>query len=445
MKLLIKPPLMSLITISTQIFSRGFLFPRKRLMLTYLVAMICILGTSGISLYLFLIKNLNQQLDRELLTLVEAAAPSLNTIKSEGLQSLDREVPWRNLFSEQEYSLEWYDSEGKLLAREGTQFPHMSLFKTISPAQLNKGFPVLQRLGHIQTATISVYANNPDEETPILEGYIRASESTQEIEVILDKLRVGLALGGTTALVLVSIGSVYLTQEALSPTQRGVQQISKITSDVSHHLRTPLTRISIATEILLSKKDKIQPEEVKKLNIINTAVEQIRRLVEELLFLVRADLPSKLRESVSLKPLLQPLSQQFESIAQARGINFQTELLSNVLVSGDSVRLTRLLTHLLENAFNYTDLGGSVFLSMKLSHGTVIISVRDTGMGIADGDLPFIFQGFWRGELAQNKQPEGFGLGLTIAYAIVQQHQGEIKVSSQIGVGSCFQVHLPLV
>ncbi len=445
MKLLIKPPLMSLITISTQIFSRGFLLPRKRLLLSYLVAMICILGTSGISLYLFLIKNLNQQLDRELLTLVQAAAPSLDTVKSEGLQSLDREVSWRNLFSEQEFSLEWYDSEGKLLAREGTHFPRSPLFKTISSAQLNKGFPVLQRLGHIQTATISVYANNPDEKNPILEGYIRASESTQEIEVILDKLRLGLALGGTTALVLVSFGSIYLTKEALSPTQQGVQRISRITTDVSHHLRTPLTRISIATEILLSKKDKIQPEEVRKLNIINTAVEQIKRLVEELMFLVRTDLTSKFRERVSLKPLLQPLSEQFESIAQARGINFQTKLRSNVLVSGDSVRLTRLLTHLLENAFNYTEPGGSVFLSMKLSQGTVTISVRDTGMGIAEGDLPFIFQGFWRSELAQSKKPEGFGLGLTIAYAIAQQHQGEITVSSQIGVGSCFQVHLPLV
>ena len=445
MKLLIKPPLMSLITISTQIFSRGFLLPRKRLLLSYLVAMICILGTSGISLYLFLIKNLNQQLDRELLTLVQAAAPSLDTVKSEGLQSLDREVSWRHLFSEQEFSLEWYDSEGKLLAREGTHFPRSPLFKTISSAQLNKGFPVLQRLGHIQTATISVYANNPDEKNPILEGYIRASESTQEIEVILDKLRLGLALGGTTALVLVSFGSIYLTKEALSPTQQGVQRISRITTDVSHHLRTPLTRISIATEILLSKKDKIQPEEVRKLNIINTAVEQIKRLVEELMFLVRTDLTSKLRERVSLKPLLQPLSEQFESIAQARGINFQTKLRSNVLVSGDSVKLTRLLTHLLENAFNYTEPGGSVFLSMKLSQGTVTISVRDTGMGIADGDLPFIFQGFWRSELAQSKNPEGFGLGLTIAYAIAQQHQGEITVSSEIGVGSCFQVHLPLV
>ena len=104
MKLLTRPPILSLITISSQIFSRSLLFPKKGLLLTYLVAMICILATSGISLYFFLIKNLNQQLDRELLTLVQAAAPSLSSIKIEGHKNLDREVPWRNLFSQQKYS-----------------------------------------------------------------------------------------------------------------------------------------------------------------------------------------------------------------------------------------------------------------------------------------------------------------------------------------------------
>jgi signal transduction histidine kinase len=411
--------------------------------------MIFTYGTSGTSLYLFLINSFNQQLNQELLTLVEAAAPSLGRIKSEGRQSLDREVPWRNLFSKQEYSLEWYDSEGKLLAREGANFPSLSLFKTISPAELKEDLPVFQSQGRIQTVTISVYANNSDEQNPTLEGYIRASESTQEIEVILSKLRLGVVLGGITALVLVGISSIYLTREAMTPVKQGVQRLRTLTNDVSHQLRTPLTRISIATEILLSQRDKIQPDQARKLNIINNAVEQIKRLVEEMLFLVRTDMTSNPTEvefsPVSLRRILQTLSEQFEPIAQARGINFQTQLLDNVLVRGDSDRLIRLFTNLLDNAFNYTDAGGSVVFSTKLSQETVIISVQDTGMGIADEHLPFVFQSFWRSELAKSKQPEGFGLGLTIAHAIVQQHRGEITVSSQRGRGSCFQVHLPLV
>ncbi len=440
---------MSLLTISTQILRRGFPFPRRRLLLTYLIAMIAILGTSGISLYFFLIKSFNHQLNRELLTLLEAAAPTLDTIKNEGLQSLDKEVPWRNLFSEEEYSLEWYDPEGKLLAKEGSDFPLSSLFQTIDPKTLEEDIPIFQRHGRIETAIISVYANDSEEQNPTLKGYIRASESTHEIELIANKLRLGLGLGGTTSLVLVSISSIYLTKEALSPMKQGVYRLRRLTNDVSHQLRTPLTRISIATEMLLSQRDKIQPDQARKLNIINAAVDQLKQLVEELLFLIRTDITSNAQDvqfsRVSLKSVLQDLSEQFEEIALDREINFQTQLPVDVLVRGDSARLTRLFTNLLENAFNYANPGDSVFLSMKLSQGKVIVSVRDTGMGIATEHLPFIFQGFWRGETAQTQQPEGFGLGLAIADSITQQHHGKITVSSQIGVGSCFRVHLPVL
>ncbi len=254
----------------------------------------------------------------------------------------------------------------------------------------------------------------------------------------------GLSLGGFTAILLVGVGSIYFTQEALTPMVQGVNRIKRITSDVSHHLRTPLTRISIATEILLSKKDKIQPDEVKKLNIINTSADQLKRLVEEVLFLVRTDITSNPKERVSLKPLLQDMIEQFEMVAQTKGIDFRTQLSSRVFIIGDSVKLTRLFTNLLENAFQYTEEGGQVFFSMRLSQCNVVISIQDTGMGIETRDLPFIFQGFWRSEMAQNVYPEGFGLGLTIAYAIVQQHKGKIIVDSHGKAGTSIKVKLPL-
>ena len=273
-----------------------------------------------------------------------------------------------------------------------------------------------------------MYADDPEAENPTLEGYIRASESTQKIEAIANQLRLGLGLGGAVTIILVSISSIYLTQEALSPMKKGVKQLKKLTNDVSHQVRTPLTRISIATEILLSQRDKIQPDQVRKLNIINAAVEQIKRRVR-----------------ASSLVLVGNLSEQFEPIARDRRINFQIQLSDDVWVRGDSARLTRLFTSLLENAFNYTEPGGSVFFSMRLSQENVIISVRDTGVGIAVEHLPLIFQSFWRSDLAKIKYPEGLGLGLTIAQATVQQHRGAMTVSSQIGGGSYFQVRLPVV
>lgn len=439
---------MSLINISTRIFSRDFAPPRRRLLLTYLLIMITIFGASGISLYIFVNKSLKQQLNLELLTLVDAAAPSLKTIKTEGHHNLDRELSWRKLFSQQKYSLEWYDSQGKLLARRGDNFPSLPLLATISREKLNQDFPIFQRQDRLQTATISVYTDNPKQHNLTLEGYIRASESTQEIDVTLSKLRIGLELGGTTAIILISLSSIYLTHEALRPMKKGVQRLKQLTADISHHVRTPLTRINIATDILLSQTDKIQPYQVNKLNIISRAVEQIKSLLEELLFLVRIDITATFKElrftRLSLNQLLQDLSEQFRPLAQAQAIDFQTQLNSNFVVKGDRYRLSRLFTNILENAFQYSNPGDRITLSTKLTHNIVTITIEDTGIGIAEEHLPYIFQDFWRSDLAISKEPEGFGLGLTIAQAIVQQHRGKIIVSSMAGVGSCIQVELCL-
>lgn len=439
---------MFLFTISTRLFNPGLLIPRKRLIFRYLLAIIAIFSVSGISLYFFVIKSLNQQLNQELLTFVEAATPSLSMVKSKGKQSLDREISWVKLFSDQQHGLEWYDSQGKLLAREGHHFIQSPIFNNIQALKSTNQTSVFHRQGKIQTATIAVYSNNSGEKKPLLEGYIRASQSTQEIEVVFTQLRLGLELGGATAIILASFSSIYLATETLKPLKQGIQRLRRITSNISHQVRTPLTRISLATEILLNQTSKSQASQARKLSIINAAVEQIRHLVEEVSFLIRIDTTpnvQKLRSNdVPLTEVLQSLSEQFTPIARAKGINLQTQLAKKIIIRGDQDEVNRLFTNLLENAIKYTDAQGNVFLSVKQSQTKVIVTVKDTGIGIPSDHLLFIFQDFWRSEAAKVKYPEGLGLGLTIAEAIIQQHRGKITVISEVGVGSCFQVHFPL-
>ena len=437
---------MLLTTISTLIHSRGLIIPPKRVLLNYWLAIVTILSISGISLYLFAIKSLNQQLNRDLLTLAEAASPSLSTVKDRGKQDLQHELLWRNLFSEQEYSLEWYDPSGKLIAREGKNLMPSPALEADLLAKLKAGTPVFHRHGQMQTVTISVYSNNLQEGL-MLEGYIRTSQSTQIIEAILKRLRLGLELGGATTVVLAGISSIYLTTETLKQMKQSMKSLRRITADVSHQVRTPLTRISIATEILLGKTSETQQDRVRKLNIINAATEQIRRLLEELLFLIRIDTAAYIEEStfsrIPLFEIAQSIEEQFEPIAEAKNINLQTQLSDNTFVKGDRDKLNRLLTILLENAIKYTDPDGNVFFSLEQSKNKITITVRDTGIGISQEHLPSIFLYFWRGEIAKNKDPDGFGLGLAIVKAIVRQHRGKISVNSEIGRGSCFQIHFP--
>ncbi len=443
---------MSLITIATiasHFLRRSFPLPPRRLILTYLTAAIAIIGASELFLYFFILRNLEQKSNQQLLTLVEVASPSLDIVKNEGVQKLEREGPWRNLFAEHKQSLEWFDGKGRFLAREGPNFLESSLNQSIAADQPKENFPLFKSWGHVRTVTIAVYTENLDSKTVALEGYIRASESTEEMDLIRYKLQLGLALGGTLALVLISISSVYLTQQAIMPIKQGFRTLKQVTTDVSHQIRTPLTRISMATEILLTHTDKIQPSDTRKLKIINDAVEQLKLLIDDLLFLVRIDLTSNLEElqfsDVSFNLLLKNLKARFDPLAHSKKINFQIQILNDISIKGNTAELNRMLTNLLENVFNYTEPGGKVLLSVKLTRETVIISVQDTGMGISTSDLPFIFQHFWRGELAKSEQPEGLGLGLTIARAVVQKHGGTLEVSSQPGQGSCFDVHLPFV
>ena len=135
----------------------------------------------------------NRQLNHRLLTLTQAAVPSLEPVRNQDLPSLNRGLPWRQLFNGNQ-SLEWFNTEGKLLARKGTIFSTLPLNKT-SHSQ------TYEQQGQIRTLTIAIYAHNPNPKNLQLEGYIRASETTKETEAIVKKLSFGLGLGGAIALI----------------------------------------------------------------------------------------------------------------------------------------------------------------------------------------------------------------------------------------------------
>ncbi|MGL5872767.1 MAG: sensor histidine kinase [Xenococcaceae cyanobacterium] len=437
----------SLKTILTQNYQ--FLGLRRRLLVIYLMTITAILLGSTTTLYIFFARNLNKQLDAQLLTSAQAAVSSLDIVKTKGHQALDRDIPWRNLFAVQKESLEWFDSEGKLLAKEGTGFPKIPLFKNLLTEGLDRGDPIVQQKDKIRSVTVPVYADDSEEKTLLLRGYIRASRSTQEIESLLNQLLLGLVLGAIVFFILISLSSIYFARRALQPTQQSLQQLKQFAAEASHELRNPLTRISIASEVMLSNVDRFQPSDSRKLEMIDAATKQMQRLVDDLLFLIRTgnvEIATQTQKPViSLEELLQTLVSHFESTAQAKQINLVTHLTSNISVRGDFSQLNRLFSNLLENAIKYTEMGGQVTISLNKLKNCAVVTVQDTGIGIPSEYLPLLFQRFWRVEQNRTQQQEGFGLGLAIAQAIVKQHQGTISVTSEVGIGSCFQVSVPSV
>jgi signal transduction histidine kinase len=279
-----------------------------------------------------------------------------------------------------------------------------------------------------------------------LAGYIRGSESTQELETALNHLRLGLAIGGIIALILITLSDFYLTQKSLEPLKQNFQQLKQFTADVSHELRNPLTRIGIATDIMLSRREEMKPSELKKLEMIDGSVTQMRRLLEDLLFLARTEAASnpRAKSNIALDELLRDVQERFEPQAETKGISFQAQLPSGLSIKGNADQLSRLFSNLLENALKYTEAGGNITLSVNQGKGSTVVSVKDTGIGIPPEYLPFVFQRFWRSDQSGAQQQEGSGLGLAICEAIAQQHGGKIDVHSKVGVGTCFRVTLPL-
>jgi two-component system, OmpR family, manganese sensing sensor histidine kinase len=418
-----------------------------RLWLVYLTAMSIIFGIAASVAYSFFRIGLNQDQNARLQTLAQAAVPSLETIKAKGVKALDKDLPWRALF-EQNQSLEWFDPDGKLLGREGKSFPNIPLAKAASITRLNEGSPQIEQKGDIRSVSIAVYTDSSDRKTLQLEGYIRASEPIKELASRLNHLQLGLEIGGVTVLILSGVSAVYLTSLAIQPTKKSFQHLKQFTADASHELRNPLTAILTATQLMQSHSEQLSQDDLRKLATISSATEQIQHIVEDLRFLSQTDVivDSSIIEysEVPLDEILQDLVDTFEMQAQDQALSFESHLSTDVSVKGDIHQLKRLFSNLLDNAMKYTNAGGVVKLILKKQQQFAVVVVEDTGMGIPEEYHPFIFQRFWRADNVRTQQRHGLGLGLAICQAIVQRHLGKIKVYSKLGTGSCFQVYLPL-
>ncbi|HEY9599679.1 MAG TPA: HAMP domain-containing sensor histidine kinase, partial [Cyanophyceae cyanobacterium] len=346
----------------------------------------------------------------------------------------DLDIPWQNLRGLNQ-GVQWFNAKKQLLGQSGKLTPNTSL--QVGTQSLNPR--------HIRSLTISVYSYYNGKKR--LEGYIRVNESSEALENLLGNLRLGLGLGGIFALILSGIGSQWLTRQSLKPVEQSFQQLKQFTADASHELRSPLTAIKTSVEVMRMHPDRIYSSDLKKLDRIADATNQMIRLVEDLLLLARIDvIPSnKLREwvSIPLDKLLEDLLDTFEFLAQQRGITINFDVYPHIYVLGNSSQLRRLFSNLLHNALQYTPAGGTVTLTLFPIDNWVIISVEDTGMGIDSQDLPHIFDRFWRADRARTCCEGGAGLGLAIAQSIVHSHGGEIAVNSTLDYGTCFQIRLP--
>jgi signal transduction histidine kinase len=149
------------------------------------------------------------------------------------------------------------------------------------------------------------------------------------------------------------------------------------------------------------------------------------------------------RIAVDLSALVQDVCELFQPLADDKKITIVANVAPGALVLGDLQRLQRMMANLLDNAIKYTPPGGRVAVAVRGDAKTAVITVTDTGIGIAEKELPHIFERFYRGD--RSRPQTGTGLGLSLARAIASAHGGSITVASTPGAGSTFTVTLPLL
>lgn len=307
------------------------------------------------------------------------------------------------------------------------------------------------------------------------------------VATMLSHLFVQLAFGLPVALLVAICGGYFLVRRALRPVEEIAQKAEKITqhnisqrlpvartgdelerlsislnlmigrledaiqnskrfvADASHELRTPLTVLRGELENL-GQDARLDAAARDTIGSMLEEVERLTHIVEGLVALSRLDAGDAKTEWVpfDLAELAATTADQMSLLAEDKGISVACNAVEGIRVKGDRARIKQVVVNLLDNAIKYTATGGSIQLTVTRQNGHAILDVGDSGIGIPAGDLPHIFERFFRVDKARSRDLGGSGLGLAIVKSICVAHGGQVKVESTEGRGSHFKVELPL-
>ena len=216
----------------------------------------------------------------------------------------------------------------------------------------------------------------------------------------------------------------------------------RLTSDISHELRTPLTILQSHIEAI---SDGVWEPTQDKLEICKAEVHRLIKLVDELKHLTDIEnhqLDLEIHRYCLSKDLNEVVT-SFQYQFQEKGVLLNRNIKENIEIYGDKNKIRQAVVNLISNAFKFTSSGGTVTVELLENQDEVEIVVKDTGMGIDQQDIPYVFERFYRGDASRNRKTGGAGIGLSITKTLVEAHGGNIIVESEKNKGTKFVIKLP--
>ena len=239
----------------------------------------------------------------------------------------------------------------------------------------------------------------------------------------------------------------WLAGRNILPISQMYERQKQFTADASHEMRTPLAVMKLAVQGLREDENSRLGEFAKEsVEMLDSEADRLSRLTENLMTLARSDEdnPPAYTEQVDMTALCHKVAAQLALLAEQKQIVLKQDIQADLSVYGDELALSRLLIILLDNALKYSAAKTTVTLRGARVKEHLVIEVRDEGCGISDEDKTRVFDRFYRVDKARSRSQGGLGLGLSLAWAIVQQHGGSIKAADNKPQGTIMRVQLPL-
>ena len=339
---------------------------------------------------------------------------------------------------------------GKILATAGSNPPGLT-------DTLPRSSPITEPLSALKVLQDSngneyhqvafpIYTSDSNLNPKLPQATLIVGRSFSDFSAYLANTRRMILLSIPSTMGLIALASWWLAGRAMHPIRLSYTKIQQFTADAAHELRTPLAAVQATTESV-NRLPHISDADARDMTQVLTRQHQrLIKLVNDLLLLSRLDartLPSM--TSCCLQDILSDIDEELAALALAKNIRLMLNQPDQPLIYilGNEEQLYRLVINIVSNALQHTPKDGTVTMGLKHHEKTALITVQDTGIGIAERDLPRIFDRFYRADKDRSRQHGGSGLGLSIAMAIAHAHHGDITVESEVGVGSIFTIKLP--
>lgn len=246
-------------------------------------------------------------------------------------------------------------------------------------------------------------------------------------------------------LIIIFLISRFFANKSIQPIKEAFDKQKQFIADASHELKTPLTVINTNVDVLLSNKEDSIHNQSKWLYYIKSEAERMNKLTSDLLYLAQVDYSDvkMIFSDFNLSEAVEHIILTMEGVVFENNISLHYDIEPNLIVSGNIEQIKQVIMIFLDNAIKYTYKKGKINLVLNKNHNKINLSVTNTGKGIPEEHISKIFNRFYRTDKSRARNSGGYGLGLAIAKAIVEQHNGKISVKSIVDKKTTFSIELP--